>query len=104
MGACARRTKKIVKAIGKQLTPIGIALIGDIVGIVATTEWENDVKRETAVDMARGALKARAIEARETAIRATIEVAVSALKDGEDALRELGAADAADVAEMDALA
>lgn len=102
MGACAKRTKKIVKGIARELTPVGVALIGDIVGIVATTDWSNDEKRRAAVDMAQGSLKGRGIEARESAIRATVEAAVTALKDGESALAELGQADESDQDEIDA--
>jgi len=97
MGACAKRTKKIIKGIAKQLTPLGVALIGDIVGLVATTEWSSDKKREDAVDMAKGAFEARAIQAKETAIRATVEIAVAALKEGQDALNDLGQATEAEI-------
>ena len=104
MVRCARRTKKIIKTIGKSLTPVGVKLIGDVVGLVATTDWSNDQKREAAVDMAKGALKAAGNEAKETAIRATVEVAVSALKQGETALAELGTVGADDEQELEGLA
>ena len=104
MGRCAKRTKRIVKAIAMSLTPVGVKLIGQVVGLVATTDWSNEAKREAAVDMARGAIKAAGVEAKETAIRATVEVAVAALKDGQEALDELGSIDTADTEEVEALA
>ena len=100
MGACKRRTVKIVKAIAKELAPPGVRLIGSIVEIVATTEWTNEEKRERAVEMAKGALKNAGNEAREVAIRAAVEASVVALKDGQEALAELGQVDAEDAAEI----
>lgn len=102
MGRCARRVKSIAKSFQRQLTPVGVKLIGDLVGIVAETDWTSDEKRERAVDMAKAQLKARGIEAKETAIRAAIEASVAALKEGQAALAELGQGDDADVAELDA--
>ena len=102
MGRCARRTKKIIRVIAMSLTPIGVKLIGTVVGLVATTDWSNDEKREVAVDMARGAIKDAGIEAKETAIRTAIEVAVAALKDGSEALADLGELEA-DSQEVEAL-
>lgn len=103
MGACGRRVKKIVKGIARELTPVGVGLIGQIVEIVATTEWTNEEKRERAVEMSKGALESALIDAKESAIRGTVELCVSTLKDGEEALRELGQADADDEAEIEAL-
>lgn len=101
MGKCARRTKKIVKAIAKELTPPGVRLIATIVEIVATTDWTNSDKRERAVEMASGALKAAGTEAKEVAIRAAVEASVAALKQGQDALAELGEPDEDDAAEIE---
>lgn len=103
MGRCARRTKRIIRVIATSLTPIGVKLIGTIVGLVATTDWSNDAKREAAVDMARGAIKDAGIEAKETAVRTAIEVAVAALKDGQEALADIGTLDADDAQELEAL-
>ena len=91
MGKCARRTKKFVKKVAKVLTPVGIRLIGNIVGIVGTTKWSNDEKRDVAFDLAKGSLVAAGIEAKEAAIRVAIEASADALKDGQAALEELGA-------------
>jgi hypothetical protein len=102
MGVCKKRTIKIAKTIARALTPAGVRLIGDIVGIVASTDWANSEKRKNAVDMASGALKVRGIEARESIIRAAVEASVVALKDGAEALAELGAADEDDVVEIEA--
>ena len=101
MGKCAKRTKSIIKHAARALTPIGIGLIGDIVGIVATTDWANDEKRENAVAMARGAFKARGIEARGNAIRLGVEAAVAALTQGQEALAELGTMEPDDAAMLD---
>ena len=100
MGACGRRVKSIVKGVARELTPVGVALIGDIVGITAETDWTNDEKRENAVALAKSALRQRGIEARESAIRAGVEGAVTALKDGQEALAELGQMDDDDQAEV----
>jgi len=104
MGRCAKRTKRIVKTIAKSLTPVGVKLVGTVVGLVATTDWSNEQKREAAVAMAKGAIKEAGIEAKETAIRATVEVAVAALKDGQEALEDLGELDDGDAEELEALA
>lgn len=100
MGRCAKRTKKIVKGIAKTLTPVGVALIGDVVDIVATTDWTNDQKRERAVELAKGALDSRHIEAKEVMIRAAVEGSVVALKEGREALKELGQPDEEDENEI----
>lgn len=100
MGRCAKRTKKIIKAFARELTPIGVRLIGDAVGLASTTDWSNDEKRENAVAMARGAIKSRGLEAKETAIRAAVEMSVAALKQGQEALSELGKPDEEDAAEI----
>lgn len=101
MGACKKRTIKIAKTIARALSPVGVRLIGDIVGIVASTDWTNEQKRENAVDLAKGALETRGIEARESIVRAAVEASVVALKDGAEALAELGAPDDDDVAEIE---
>lgn len=93
MGACSTRTKKIVKQIAAELTPIGVKMIGDIVGQLQTTNLDSATKRAAALAAVQASFKAAAITAKETAIRAGIEAAVTALKQGQDALAELGAAD-----------
>lgn len=103
MGKCARRTKKIIKVIGKSLTPVGVGLIGNIVGLIAGTDWSNSEKRERAVDMAKAALREASITAKETAIRTVVEVSVAALKQGTDALADLGQLDVADAQEIESL-
>ena len=101
MGRCAKRTKRIVKGIAKGMTPIGMKLIGNIVGLVANTDWSNDEKRERSVEMGKAAIRQAGIDAKEYMIRASVEAAVAALKEGESALQELGAPDDDDVIMID---
>jgi len=102
VGRCGRRTKKIAKVVGRALSPVGVKLLADVTGLVASTDWTNDQKREASFELGRAALKQAGIEAKESFIRLGIETAVIALKDGQDALADLGQADDADVAEFDA--
>lgn len=103
MGKCARRTKRGIKAIAKSLTPVGIKLIGNIVGLVAKTEWDSATKRRTAYELAKENLKAAGIEAKGAAIRATTELMVAGLEDGVETLKDFGEVDPADAQEIEDL-
>ncbi len=88
-GRCARRTKKIVRKIGRELKPIGIKLISGIVADLASRELTGPEKRSHAIERSRDALRNAGIQAGETAIRAMIEASVVALgTDG--AINDLG--------------
>ncbi len=100
MGRCARRTKKGIKRIAKSLTPVGVKLIGMLVGIAEDTEMSGMQKRRMVVAAGKAALG----DAKENAIRAAVALAVDALTDGRDALADLGDLDDADVEEVEALA
>ena len=100
MGKCATRTKKIVKAIAKAVSPVGVALISDIVWQLESTDLTNRERRNAALAAIKVSFKEKKIEAGESAIRAVVEGAVTALKEGEDALRELGQPDHDDEAEI----
>ena len=97
MGKCARRVKRIGKTVARALTPVGVKLIADMVGIVQQTEWHSAQKRRAALDLSQAALRSRGIEARESLVRLAIETSVAALKEGEEALAELGEAEAEDL-------
>ncbi|MEE8489944.1 MAG: hypothetical protein V3S43_06375 [Acidimicrobiia bacterium] len=86
MGRSARRAREIVKHFAKTLAPTGIRLIGQLVSLAGNTDMGNTERRETVVTLAKGALK----DVEEQAIRAAVEVAVNALKRGQDKLDELG--------------
>lgn len=90
MGRCARRTRKIVKSIASELTPAGVRFIADTVNVLEGTDWESQQKREMAVSIVKARFSALKIEAREVAIRAGVEAAVAALKDGAEAIADLG--------------
>jgi len=100
MGRCVRRTKKVARIVAKQLTPIGMSLIADLVGITAHTDWSSAEKREIAVGMAQGGLKRAGIDAKEAAIRLAVEYAVNALKSSAEALDDLGQVDDDEIDEL----
>lgn len=99
MGKCRERTKTVLKKIVDVLTPVGIAIISDMVATVEGTDWTNAGKREAAVDLSLAKLKSEGIHAKEAAVRAVVEVAVLTLKDGKDALADLASATHEDAAE-----
>lgn len=101
MGRCARRAKKVGKVIGRALTPMGVRLIGDIVGQIAGTDLSNEAKRDAAYAAIRASFKTAGIDAREHMIRLGQEYAVAALKQGSQALSDLGQADDGDLAPED---
>ena len=103
MGACSKRVRKVVKTTAKALTPVGVGLIGTIVGELATTDLTNKAKREASEAAVKAAFKAAKIDARSHLINLGIETAVAALKEGEAALAELGDMDGQDAAEADAI-
>ena len=92
---CKQRTVKIAKRFAQMLTPIAVRYIADTVGILEGTDWSNDEKREIAVTLGRSRLNQLGLDAKEGAIRVAVEVAVDALKEGADALGELGDDDSA---------
>lgn len=96
MGACARRTKRVVKAVAKQLAPEGIKIIGTVVGALADAKISNQEKRAVAVQVGQAVT-----DAKEWAVRAAVEAAVGALKDGEEKLREFSEVGQADQDEID---
>jgi len=89
---CKKTTIRIGKFIAKAATPALVKFIGTTVGILnQMPEMTNDEKREFSVSMAmRRAAKDGLQEAKESVIRAVVEVAVVALKQGEDKLADLG--------------
>lgn len=89
-GRCKKRMINVAKVVAKELSPIGVKLIATITGIVGTTDWSSDEKREKAVEMAKGALKSRAIEAKESTIRLATEASVTALKQAGEWVEEAG--------------
>ena len=93
MGKCARRAKSIGRVVGKALTPIGVRLIGDIVGQIAGADLADKAKAEAAFAAAKVSLRQAGIDARDHMIRLTMEYAVAALKQGEAALADLGQMD-----------
>ena len=60
------------------------------VSILVETDWSNEQKRETAVDLAKAEARQAGREVRESAIRATVEAAVVGFKKIGTALEELG--------------
>lgn len=94
MGRCMSATKKIVKAIATELSPIGMQFIGSIVGELDATNLDNPTKRAAAIAGTKAAFVHLKIDAQENAIRMGVEAAVRALKHGQDVLANLGAADA----------
>lgn len=97
MGKCAKRTKSVGRAIGKALTPVGVKLIGEIVGELANVNLSSSAKREAAYAAIKVSLGHAGIEARETAIRTAQEFAVATLKHGQEALSDLGTVDDLDL-------
>lgn len=93
---CKRRMIGIGKKFAAQLAPPVIGFARDIVEVLATTDMTNDDKRGAAITLIKGKLATRGEEAQEGAIRTLIEVAVGALKEGTDALAELGVDDSAE--------
>lgn len=87
---CKKVMIKLGKAVLHELTPPGLKLLKTITGIVATTDWSNEQKRERAVEMASGALKDAGIEARESVIRSTQETLVAGMKIVGDELAVVG--------------
>ena len=100
---CKKRIVKIAKAVGEELSPVGISLLKDVTEIVANTDWTNDAKRETGYQLGRASLKRAGIEASESSIRLAQETVVKALKAGQDALADIGAVSSEDIAGADSV-
>jgi hypothetical protein len=92
---CKQRTVKIAKSLAAQLAPPVVRFAADMVGLLQTTDWSNDAKRETAVTLTKARASQLGQEVKESAIRVAVEVAVNALKEGTEALEELGVDDSA---------
>lgn len=90
MGKCIKRTKGTIKKWAKSLTPVGIALIGSIAEEIDGLELDNATKRKAALAAIKASFKQARIEAKERAIRGTLEFALEALHEGSAALAELG--------------
>lgn len=97
MGRCGRRTKKIGRIVGRALSPIGVRMIGDIVGQLAGTDLSGGAKREAAFAAAKVSLRTAGIDAKEHMIRLAQEYAVVALKQGARSLSDLGQVDDTDL-------
>ncbi len=83
---CGRVTKKILRKVGRELKPLGLRLIGEIVGHIATTGLSSSEKREAAMAASKASLKAAGIEAQTHMIGLALEFAVTAGKQGEGAV------------------
>lgn len=92
MGKCAKRTKAIAKEILQQVKPHGIKIIGTIVASLADAKITNDEKRKLAVDVGMAVTGAK-----EAVVQVVVAASVAALKQGADALAELGQAEPADL-------
>lgn len=91
---CKKATIRVGKVILQAVSPPGVRFITEMVQLLQETEWANDDRRRVAVELGRARLRqlGRDVEAEgtEAAIRATVEVAVMALKKAADQLDQLG--------------
>lgn len=87
---CKRRVVRIGKALARNMSPALIKFTAETVGLLGDTDWSNGERREIAVGLGKAKARQLGDDAKEVGIRMAVELAVAAVKDGLEALEDLG--------------